>query len=234
MYDKVSGQLLGNSGTGELLYGRDKPYDYEVAYIQRDCSVAWLNASGSAVSAGIDIAEYLDGSSMMTSTRPIEARWSTDSGSVGGTLAAIVMPTNILWAGAYLGRSAFGSGYRYSNWWEYTIGTDGAPQFDIDTFHVTKASPNGSGTWTYLFDGTEVGSSQPSTGTNAFTNAVLIRHSSANTYQNLRMRVSFARLGSDAYFIPVVKGTAKGFYNLVDGHLFLAEQACLSAGAIVR
>ena len=230
MYDRVTDTVLENSGTGDILVGRDTPYDYEVEYIQRDCSVAWLNASGNAGTGGYDISKYLDGSSMMTSTRPIEARWSTDPGNGGGTLSAIVMPFNILWGGAYLGRASAGVGYRYNNWWEYTIGTNGAPQFDIDTFHVTKASPNGSGTWTYLFDGTEVGSSNPSSSTVAFSNAVLLRYSSTAPYQNLRMRVSFVRLGSDAYFIPVVKGNSKGFYNLVDGELFLEEQACLSAG----
>lgn len=235
MYDKVSGQLLGNSGTGAFSYGPDKPYDYEVEYIQRDCSVAWLNASGSAGTGGYDISEYLDGSSMMTTTRQIEARWSTDAGTnVGGQLASIISPTSAFGAGVFLGRVYAGDGYRYNSWWLYTIGENAAPQFDINTLHTTKTVPDGSGTWTYDFDGTQVGSSQPSVSTVAFRNIFLLRHSSTNTYQNLRMRVSFARLGSDAYFIPVKKGTQLGFYNMVDGELFLEEQACLSAGAIVR
>ena len=101
---------------------------------------------------------------------------------------------------------------------------------DIDTFHVQRAVPDGQGTWTYYFDGENVGSSIPSTNTTPYTNMLAMRVSARNLYQDLHMRVANVRLGSDVYLIPVVKGNAVGFYNMVDGELFLEEQECLSAG----
>ena len=52
-----------------------------------------------------------------------------------------------------------------------------------------------------------------------------------NVMQRLPViRVKSVRLGDDVELVPVRKGSAVGFYNRVDGHLFLEEQACLAAG----
>lgn len=229
MYDRVSGQLLGNSGTDNFVLGPDKPYDYEVAYIERDCGKNWIE-NGIAVQGGFNLNKYLDDSSMTTATRPMEARWSSDPIDGGGIFWALGMTWNAFFTGAFLGRSSnpARNRYRYSSWYDYT-----GPDMDIDTFHVQKSVPDGQGTWAYYFDGENVGSSIPSASTTTYINMLAMRVSSTNLFQGLRMRVANVRLGSDVYLIPVVKGNAVGFYNMVDGHLFLEEQACLSAGPVV-
>lgn len=73
---------------------------------------------------------------------------------------------------------------------------------------------------------------QETSGASKLQNLSVMRSPTTETsaYYSGKIRVSNVRVGSDVYLIPVVKGNAVGFYNMVDGELFLAEQACLSAG----
>ena len=58
-------------------------------------------------------------------------------------------------------------------------------------------------------------------------NAVCGAYASGSQF---KMRVKSFKLGNDVDLIPVVKGNGIGFYNRVDGFLFLEEQECLTAG----
>ena len=103
----LGGQAISKAYLGSnLVYSAAKPlpYDYEVAYIERDCGKNWLE-NGSVVAGGFNLSEYLDGSSMMTATRPMEARWSSDPIDGGGNFWALGMTWNAIFSGAYLGRS---------------------------------------------------------------------------------------------------------------------------------
>ena len=152
---KLGGRNIGNAYLGgqkvsraylgpNLVWTAAKPlpYDYEVEWIERDCSKQWIDSAGKAAAGGFSIAQYLDGTSIQTMTRPIEARLSATPTAVGGNLAAIILPVNLLWTGVFLGRSSTGGGsYRYSSWYSHA-----GPQMDIDTFHVQRLVPNGEGT----------------------------------------------------------------------------------------
>ena len=62
-------------------------------------------------------------------------------------------------------------------------------------------------------------------GSSKFQNLSVMRcpTTTSSSYYGGKMRVSNVRVGSDVYLIPVVKGNAVGFYNTVDGHVFLEE-----------
>ena len=221
MYDRVTNTVLENAGTGDLLVGRDKEYDYEVAYIERDGTIEW-STSGSFT--GFNLTQYIHGDSLATFSCPIELVWS---------FSAV---TSDIARGLYFGVNAFAhvSFWKYNgaDVYKFGIPTSGATSVsgDLDTFHKQSVVPDGSGHYDCYMDNTFFTTvTQTSTTVIAY---MLLCNVSASGFAG-KVRVSSFKVGSDVYLIPVVKGNAVGFYNMVDGHLFLEEQACLSAGPVV-
>lgn len=195
------------------------PYDAEVAYIERDMSIAPTDGW-----TGFDLERYKNGSNLTTETRSISAIWSF-SVEIPATLikTAVRYTINALNAGLMFHRPVRGTVYRFG----LTGDQGSAQQGGIDVFHEQTATPTGGGTWMFAIDGDIVGT-WTSTSTTAFQFlSVMFSTSSVGTG---RYRVKSVRIGTDVDLIPAVKGTAVGFYNRVDGEMFLAEQACLSAG----
>ena len=51
---------------------------------------------------------------------------------------------------------------------------------------------------------------------------------------DLRWRIKSFRFSNTVDMIPVVKDDKMGFYNIVDGKVFLENQPCLSAGPAIK
>ena len=198
------------------------PYDYAVEYVERDWAVPWL-INGSSGIGGFVLSQYLIGESQADSMRAVELTWSFVPESSGARYA--------LW---YV-ISAFGTGMvlrKKNNRTDYSFYSSGNHDTGVTgslgTFHVQQALPNGSGTWRFVIDGVET-ESYAQTATTKFNNITLMRGAYASGSQ-FKMRVKSFKLGNDVDLIPVVKGNAIGFYNRVDGLLFLEEQECLTTG----
>ena len=86
----------------------------------------------------------------------------------------------------------------------------------------------GEGGSLFHFDGVDI-DTYISTSTTKFTQLCLMRGSYSSGAE-FKMRIKSFKFGGEVDAIPVVKGNAIGFYNRVDGVLFLEEQECLTAG----
>lgn len=200
------------------------PYDCEVAYIERDYSVPWDGADGSA-NAGIDLSRYLKGESHVTSTRRVDLEWCFSSLSPSKSIWGLYYSMNFLGAGQSLWRKYNEANYyRFSIYNKYLAESSG-----IDEFHVQTLIPDGEGGWTYLFDGSFVGNASFDYPTPFKELKVLYGYSG---FTDLA-RVRSVKIGEDVDMIPVVKGDEIGFYNKVDGEMVLERQDCLRAGPIV-
>jgi hypothetical protein len=223
MYDKVSGNLLGNSGTGDFVIGPDKPYDYEVEYIERDYGIPWL-IDGENRNGGFDLSQYLvSGESIATSSRAVRLTWSFVPESAT-TRSALYYVINLLSVGRSCTKANNSTKYRFTAHGSYYSQTDG----DIDVFHTQEMIPDGNGNWRYIFDGAELYSQTQTLATNFIK--IFLMYGTYTKGSAFKMRIKSFSLGNDIDMIPVVKSGSVGFYNKVDGELFLAEQACLSAG----
>lgn len=235
MYDRVSGNLLGNGGTGDFVLGPDKPYDYEVEWIERDFSIPWRTADLAIATndAGFVLSEYAGGT-VATWSKRLAAVYSMShvpdgiaycAGVGNASLATSISfgksvgtstPENASYAGKY------GRAFRFPSPVVYG---------DLTIFHTMEATPPNPDL-SISIDGNVFVTATASASTISLENFYVLYCS--DTYNALgagcRMRAKNVRFGSDVYLIPVVKGNAVGFYNMVDGHLFLEEQACLSAG----
>lgn len=200
--------------------GPKLPYDYEVAYIERDYSVPWV-VEGSTT-AGIDLSRYLKGESLVTSTRRVDLEWCFSSLSPDKSIWGLYYPMNFLREGQSLWRKSNEANYyRFSTYKKYLVESSG-----IDEFHVQTLIPDGEGGWTYLFDGSFVGNATYGSTAPFKELKVLYGYSG---FTDLA-RVRSVKIGEDVDMIPVVKGDEIGFYNKVDGEMVLERQDCLSAG----
>lgn len=199
------------------------PYDYEVEYIERDCSVPWVDAGGTEIIGYFDLSRYSDPSETIGTMRPLEATWSFEPISTG-SLWAIYRQVGLSQRGSMKlsGRTV----YSFAN----AGGAHTAIEGNLEVFHKQRQEYEDGHIMGYI-DGVLVFDSQIA-GSPKINNLYVMRcpiTTSASPYGG-KIRISDVRVGSDVYLIPVVKGNAVGFYNMVDGELFLEEQACLSAG----
>ena len=229
MYDRVSGQLLGNSGTGDFIIGPDKPYDYEVAWVERDYSVPWLVNGSEPSRAGYSMPEYVIADDVKNLTRKVSAIFSADADP--GNTAVFGVWGNYSYGRCYVGTSYSEEGtHTVQNCGTYGEYFAGNAIQGISVFNSVSIVPSGNGSAEVSLNGVVLGTltaTRQSTITNCYA---LFKNGRVGTIGTGRVRLKNARLGSDVYLIPVVKGNAVGFYNMVDGKLFLAEQECLSAG----
>lgn len=63
---------------------------------------------------------------------------------------------------------------------------------------------------------------------------LLATNGTATTSEHRRERVKRFKFGNTIDMIPVVKDDKMGFYNRVDGKVFLEKQPCLSAGPAIQ
>jgi hypothetical protein len=103
----------------------------------------------------------------------------------------------------------------------------------ISVFDSVSIVPSGNGSAEVSLNGVVLGTLTTTRESTMSKCYALFKNGRVGTTGTGRVRLKNARLGSDVYLIPVVKGNALGFYNMVDGHMFLEEQACLSAGPVV-
>ncbi len=214
---------------GELVWptAQPLPYDYEVEYIQRDTSIPWMEG-GTRVIGGFDISQYIPSGQTMQNASPCSVTWSFDNNNAGVFYAfrywANLFTSLTMWKGSATNVYSFATGSA-----NQTTVTG-----DIDVFHEQSIVPLGNGAYQFLLDGL-VFKEFTISNTAAITVAnVLGAASSSSTATNIRFRVKHMRFADSVYLIPVVKGTQMGFYNTIDGQLFLAEQECLSAGPRVN
>ena len=227
MYDRVSGQLLGNSGTGDFVLGPDKPYDYEVEYIERDFTKPWTVNGSEVGSVGFDLSEYKPVDTAVKLFPNLRATYSFSP--IGNNFAIAAGFTHVVLGqlmGTYtLGRNATVFSGNCSSL--VTSSVEGV----LTEFHTLEWSISEETDATLFLDGTSIGTAS-ATSTKPTKFWVLVTRGKSASGSN-QMRVKNVCFGSTVYLIPVVKGNAVGFYNMVDGHLFLEEQECLAAGPVV-
>lgn len=197
------------------------PYDYEVEYIERDYGVPWL-VDGASASGGFDLMRYVDGESFATTTQMAEMAWSFVP-EASGTRLVFRLTSNALNGGlAHFFKASNKTTYCFG----VTAGSATDVVGDIDQFHVQSHVFDGAGNVSLYIDGSkfdEVGM----TGAIRFCSLLYGPYTAGSAF---RTRVKSLKIDDKVDLIPVVKGSAVGFYNKVDGELFLEEQACLSAG----
>lgn len=70
--------------------------------------------------------------------------------------------------------------------------------------------------------------------TNLLRNARILSLTVPSNLYSIRARVKQMTFSNSVYLIPVVKDDKMGFYNRVDGKVFLEKQPCLSAGPAIK
>ena len=202
------------------------PYDYEVEYIERDYGVPWL-VDGASASGGFDLMRYVDGESFKTTTQTAEMAWSFAPEASGIRLVFRLAANPLNGGQVHFAKANNHTTYCFGT----TTGSFTDVVGDIDQFHVQKHVFDGSGNVSLYIDGSKFAEF-------SMTGAAIIKFCSLlyGPYaagSAFRARVKSLKIDDKVDLVPVVKGNAVGFYNKVDGELFLAEQACLSAGPIV-
>ena len=238
MYDRVSGQLLGNSGTGDFVLGPDKPYDHEVAYIERDFSIPWMTAGGEIATddAGFVLSQYAGGT-VATWDKRFSATFSFSPDMNGIAYCAGLGNGNLVTALAFGKASGINSpdsatySAKYGRAFRHP---EPAVSGDLATFHTMELRPPAPD-YSIAIDGDVFlsGAASSSSISLSFFYVLYCTGTSNAALEGCKMRVKSVVYGSSVYLIPVVKGNAVGFYNMVDGELFLEEQACLTAGPVV-
>lgn len=101
----------------------------------------------------------------------------------------------------------------------------------LSAFHKQEIKRTGAGQYDLIFDNVFFNDyTTTNTGKIAVAKVMGANTSSSTDVGEKRFRVMRATFGDDVFLIPVVKGNQKGFYNTLDGQLFLADQECLSEG----
>ena len=197
------------------------PYDYEVEYIERDYGVPWL-VDGASAPGGFDLMRYVDGESFATTTQMVEMAWSFVP-VASGSLLIFRLTANALNGGlAHFCKANNNTTYCFG----FLAGSMTDVVGDIDQFHVQKHVFDGSGNISLYIDGSKFDEKRM-IGAIKFCSLLYGSYTAGSAF---RARVKSLKIDDKVDLVPVVKGNAVGFYNKVDGELFLAEQACLSAG----
>ncbi len=208
------------------------PYDAEVEYIERDFTKQWM-VEGVSDYGGFDLSEYCDSYALATMTKRLDCAFCFSPFKSGYMAAAAIsqQASGIGGFGTCMAMGKSNNSTFYAGWYSSGISPKiSSIESSLGNFHTMSIVPNGDTTASILLDGTEVSSTSSSSTAVMSHFKVLITNVKTVASDRCQMRVKNVRLGSDVYLIPVVKGNAVGFYNMVDGHLFLEEQACLSAG----
>lgn len=203
------------------------PYDAEVEYVERDYEIPWI-VNGSSSNGGFNLQRYFDSSdSLKTTTKTLTLEWSFTPDTTRLSQCYAQAGNSFGTNGMALVKALKEGSYRFMTTDNYITNTTG----NLDVFHVQKAVPDGDGNWQLFFDG-ELAFSMSSSSTQKFNRNVLM-YGSYSVGSSFKMRVKSFKIGSVADLVPVRAGNAVGFYNRVDGELFLEEQECLTAGPIV-
>lgn len=228
IYDRVSKTVLHNAGSGTIIPGPpvETPYDYEVEYIQRDCSTPWIEG-GQGISGGFDISQYIPQNQTMQNASKCSITWSFTPNTTPQLYGLVY------WVGFLLSLSMWkASGktvYSFANGTSFVTSVNG----DLSVFHKQEIVPTiEAGKYDCLMDGIYFNTIS-TTNTSLLKYLIILRDGSTGANSNIA-RVKLVKFADSAYLIPVVKGNQMGFYNTIDGQLFLAEQACLSAGPRVN
>lgn len=199
------------------------PYDYEVAYIERDCSVPWVDDGGTEIVGYFDLSRYVIAGETLGAMRPLEATWSFEPISAGNVYA-------VYRQNGFIVRGCAKTNNRTTYVFAQQTGWISGLEGNIDTFHKQRLIYQDGHAKGYIDDNLAINVSTGGTATLQSPRVLYSAESTSSSHYNGKARVKNVRIGSDVDLIPVVKGNAVGFYNKVDGHLFLEEQACLSAG----
>ena len=205
------------------------PYDAEVEWVERDMSLAWVGGTSSN-NNGFRLDEYVVSDETCSNmSRRMDVICSGASDANNAMMA---------WLG-----NSFGTLFaRVGVWCRTVSGTkDVAISFGTNPnttstnppsgeFHKYSIVPDGNGTAEILVDDISLGTITTTSTASLRYFGLLYKYISSTSGS---IRLKHLRLGSDVYLIPVKKGTQVGFYNMVDGHVFLEEQECLSAGPVV-
>lgn len=229
LYDRVSGKVLFNANTtGTITAGPQVPFDYEVEWVQRELRYSWLE-NGTAVTGGFDISEYIPSGSSPSDFPGFQAEFSVNDTTAGPAI------------GVYCGVNIFNA----INFWKpantnvyaFGLGTAGYTNIsaDIDTFHRMLWKNAGSGVREMYMDGSIIGSrTYEVTNPIAFFRLLFTNLTGDRPTVDLRWRIKSFRFSNTVDMIPVVKDDKMGFYNRVDGKVFLEKQPCLSAGPAIQ
>ena len=102
---------------------------------------------------------------------------------------------------------------------------------NLSAYHKQEIKRTGAGQYDLFFDNAYFKDFTTTvTGRLAVAKIMGGSTSSSTAEGEKRFRVMRATFGDNVFLIPVVKGNQMGFYNTLDGQMFLAEQACLSHG----
>ena len=229
IYDKVSKTVLHNAGSGTIIPGPpvETPYDYELEYIQRDYSIPWTEG-GTSVVGGFDISQYLQSGYPYNSPPNYSLTWSFEPVS-NAVVHAFLLYTTGIFTNLNLWKGNNRTVYQFSSLTADVTTVEG----DLSVFHQQSLIPIESGSAQLLMDGILFNTKTLSS-TNLLQNARILSLIVPSDLYSIRARVKHMTFADSAYLIPVVKGNQMGFYNTIDGQLFLAEQACLSAGPRVN
>ena len=229
LYDRVSGKVLFNANTtGTITAGPQVPFDNEVEWVQRELRYSWLE-NGTAVTGGFDISEYIPSGSSPSDFPGFQAEFSVNDTTAGPAI------------GVYCGVNIFNA----INFWKpantnvyaFGLGTAGYTSIsaDIDTFHRMLWKNAGSGVREMYMDGSMIGSrTYEVTNPIAFFRLLYTTLTGDRPTVDLRWRIKSFRFSNTVDMIPVVKDDKMGFYNRVDGKVFLEKQPCLSAGPAIK
>lgn len=199
------------------------PYDYEVAYIERNCSVPWVDDGGTEIKGYFDLSRYVIVGETLGEMKPLEATWSFEPIS-GGNVYAIFRQNGFFVRGC--AKTTNRTTYTFSGQSGWISRIEG----NIGTFHKQRLIYQDGHAKGYIDDNLAIDVSIVGTSTLQAPRVLYSAETTESAHYNGKARVKNVRIGSDVDLIPVVKGSAVGFYNKVDGELFLEEQACLSAG----
>lgn len=229
LYDRVSGKVCFNANTtGTITAGPQVPFDNEVEWIQRDVRYIW-EQGGSSVTGGYNLAEYIPSGA---TTQNMPQYWlegscaNTNQGPAHLTMyGANIFNAISIWKPANRNIYAFGTGNT-----SYTTTTA-----ELDVFHRFAWKGTGTGTYDMYIDGSLFGSRQFSGSASVIKFLLLYTTLTGDRpTTDIKFRIKRFRFGNTVDMIPVVKDDKMGFYNRVDGKVFLEKQPCLSAGPAIQ
>ena len=199
------------------------PYDYEVAYIERDGSVLWAEAGMPSV-GGFDISRYIPAdTTFSTIPMPLALEWSFTPVAVG-VIYGLWFYANAF-VNFHMWKTSGQSVYQYTSSSINRTSVVG----ELEMIREQSVIPKGGGVYDLEMDGM-LFKEYSSANTAIMREMVIMRGASTTTTYDWKYRIASFRFGDIVDLIPVVKGAAMGFYNKADGELFLAEQECLKAG----
>lgn len=199
------------------------PYDYEVAYIERDGSVLWTEAGTPSV-GGFDISRYIPAdTTYSTISMPLALRWSFTP-VTNGVIYGLWFYANAF-VNFHMWKTSGQSIYQYTSSSVNRTSVVG----ELEIIREQSVIPKEVGVYDLEIDG-DLFKEYTTSNTAIMREMAIMRAGTSSSAYEWKCRIASFRFGDIVDLIPVVKGSAMGFYNKVDGELFLAEQECLSAG----